>query len=133
MRTHETGDDAAKPKVVGVGDSLRQATLYYEDGSIVRNGVEVEQTRASKELARYRAGGMTFDQLVELWSTRSYDPCPHASTPDEVWQMDQDGEFGGGPGTWDEIAGFWATGKLITDECHVISGATDACHPRAQP
>ena len=64
------------PKVIGVGDSLKGATVYYDDGSIFENGVEVEQTRAQKELACYHAGGMTFDALVELWSTRKYAVAP---------------------------------------------------------
>jgi hypothetical protein len=114
------------PKVVGVGDSLKGATVYYDDGTISKNGVEVEQTRASKELACYRAGGMTLDQLVKLWSTRKYDPCPHATTPDEAWQMDQDGEFGGGPGTWDEIVSFRCLGMLTPDEYAEISAASYA-------
>jgi hypothetical protein len=114
------------PKVIGVGDSLKGATVYYDDGTISKNGVEVEQTRAPKELACYRAGGMTFDALVELWSTRKFDPCPHATTPDEAWQMDEDGEFGGGPGTWDEIVSFMCLGLLTPDEYDQISAASSA-------
>ncbi len=73
---------------------------------------------------------MTLDQLVKLWSTRKYLPCPHATTPDEAWQMDQDGEFGGGPGTFDEIMMFKSLGFLTPEEFHIISLAVDACHPR---
>ena len=113
-------------KVVGVGDSLNGATVYYDDGTVSKKDIEVEQTRASKELARYRAGTMTFDQLVKLWSTRKFDPCPHATTPDEAWQMDEDGEFGGGPGTWDEIVSFMCLGFLTPDEYAQISAASYA-------
>ncbi len=112
------------PKVIGVGDSLKHSTVYYDDGTIFENGVEVEQTRAQKELTCYRAGGMTFDALVELWSTRKFDPCPHATTPYEAWQMDEAGEFGGGPGTWDEIDGFRNLGKLTPEEYVEISEAS---------
>jgi len=118
------------PKVIGVGDSLKGATVYYDDGSIFQNGVEVEQTRAQKELARYRAGTLTWDALVKLWSTRKFLPCPHATTPYEAWQMDQNGEFGGGPGTWDEIDGFRNLGKLTPEEYGQISAASWAYRQR---
>jgi hypothetical protein len=85
-------------------------------------------TRASKELARVRAGTLTFDALVKLWSTRKFDPCPHATTPDEAWQMDEDGEFGGGPGTWDETVSFMCLGLLTPDEYAQISApCVSAC------
>ncbi len=73
---------------------------------------------------------MTFDQLVKLWSTRKYLPCPHATTPDEAWWMDQNGAFGGGPGTFDEIMTFKDMGQLTPEEFDVISLAVDAAHPR---
>jgi len=121
------------PKVIGVGDSLKHSTVYYDDGTIFENGVEVEQTRAQKELAYYHAGGMTFDVLVKLWSTRKFDPCPHATTPHEAWQMDQDGEFGGGPGTWDEIVSFMCTGRLTRAEYAEISEASYAYRKGLSP
>ena len=90
-------------------------------------------TRASKELARYRAGTLTWDALVKLWSTRKFLPCPHATTPHEAWQMDQDGEFGGGPGTWDEIDGFRNLGKLTPAEYEEISEASYAYRKGLSP
>jgi hypothetical protein len=76
---------------------------------------------------------MTFDQLVKLWSTRKYDPCPRAHTPAEAWDMDENGEYGGGTGTWDEIETFHCLGKLTWDEYAAISKATDAVHPKTKP
>jgi hypothetical protein len=40
--------------------------------------------------------------------------------------MDEDGEFGGGPGTWDEIDGFRNLGKLTPEEYAQISATSYA-------
>jgi hypothetical protein len=69
------------PEVVSCGDGLDGATTTFADGSVSKRGAPPETpkkglkgrsrkpkpvTRASKELARYRAGTITFDRLVNL-------------------------------------------------------------------
>jgi len=56
------------PKVIGVGDSLKHSTVYYDDGSIFQNGVEVEQTRSQRRLSVVPTcdGGNYFSRVVVL-------------------------------------------------------------------
>ena len=82
-------------------------------------------TQASTELAQMRAGEMTFEALVKLWAERTWNPCPHATTPDEVYAMDDAGELFGGEGTWDELESMHAYGELSDAEYNTISGAKD--------
>jgi hypothetical protein len=44
--------------------------------------------------------------------------------------MDQLGQLGGGPGTWDEIESFLNQRKLTWAEYAAVSKAFDALHPK---
>jgi hypothetical protein len=72
------------------------------------------ETQAQKELAEYKAGTITLDQLAQIWAARSWD------TPDIEHGFDAVGELGG-PGTWDEVLSFMLTGQLSDAEYQVIS------------
>jgi hypothetical protein len=67
------------------------------------------ETQAQRELAKYKSGEWTLQQLADCWAKRTFaDP----NLP-KGW----DAELGlGGEGTWDEILSMMLCGKLTEDE-----------------
>jgi hypothetical protein len=77
-------------------------------------------TRASKELARVRAGTMTWEDLVKRWAARRFEPVPKPKTIEEVWSMGDGNRVRGAPGTWEEILDMYGRGDLSEDEYRTV-------------
>jgi hypothetical protein len=84
---------------------------------------------ATQELAAVRAGQMTFDRLVAMWSTRTWakpsGPEPGRTVP-EVWEQVETAGPPYEPGTWGEVRSLYLRGLLTQEEYERISKATDA-------
>jgi hypothetical protein len=72
------------------------------------------ETQSQRELAKYKSGEWTLQQLADCWAHRTFDE------PDIPKGWDAEGELGG-DGTWHEILKMALTGKLDWDDFIFIS------------
>ena len=67
------------------------------------------ETQSQRELAKYKSGEWTLQQLADVWMKRTW-----AAVPDTSRGLDPDFELGG-EGTWDEILTMMLVGKLTRE------------------
>ena len=83
------------------------------------------RTRAEQDLADYRGGVITLEQLAQRW-TRKFKPVPQIEKTIEAIEFGgAEEKMLGGPGTWDEIVTFELTGLLSREDYLFIGDYVD--------
>lgn len=91
---------------------------------------EPKSTGAAGDLAEYRAGRLTLDDLAGKWAGQRFAEPDMAATPTvaaEVWDRADERERSQ-PGTWQEVRDMYLDGRLTKEEYATVSKAVDVAH-----